>query len=83
MRIYKGSLVKLKIIKRNVLYVLEGKTSSTGVTLLTNTEDKTLRWHKCMRHINDNRLHELDKQGLLYGDKVTSMDLCEDCLAGT
>lgn len=77
MRVSKGFLVVLKATRQNGLYIFDGETNIGTTTLVKHSSDKTILWHKHMGYISDKRLPELSKRGLLYGDKMSSIDPCE------
>ncbi|KAH9726310.1 hypothetical protein KPL70_008223 [Citrus sinensis] len=83
MSVVKGSLVLLKGIRKNGLYVLEG-TTMTGMVLVSSSSsvDKTRLWHLRLRHMSLRGLKELSKQGLLGSDTIGEMVFCEDCVLG-
>ena len=39
-------------------------------------------WHCRLGHINKNRMHTLQKNGLLTTNENDSFDVCESCLQG-
>ena len=39
-------------------------------------------WHRKLGHISEKGLQELAIQGLLSGEKLVKMDLCEHCVYG-
>lgn len=61
---------------------MKGCSTPSIVAMAKQHDDKTLIWHQCLGHISDKRLLMLSKRGLLYGDKVTEVELCEHCIVG-
>ena len=55
-----------------------------GVVASVSTTDitKSQLWHKRLGHVNERGLQELQKQGLLCGDKLEKLDFCEHCVYG-
>ncbi|KAH9786526.1 hypothetical protein KPL71_010287 [Citrus sinensis] len=71
MSVVKGSLVLLKGIKKNGLYVLEGTTVTRMVSVSSSfSVDKTRLWHLRLGHMSLRGLKELSKQGLLGSDTI-------------
>lgn len=62
MKIYKGSLLKLKGILENGLYVLQGCSASSSLnTVFVNDTKSTALWHRRLGHISHRGLIELHK----------------------
>ncbi|KAI5681938.1 hypothetical protein M9H77_03166 [Catharanthus roseus] len=69
----KGNLVMLKGFKKETLYILLGKTVCNSTALISKTvPEKTI----------ENGLYHLQKQHLLCGDKIDSLDFCDHCVLG-
>ncbi|KAH9694912.1 Integrase catalytic domain-containing protein [Citrus sinensis] len=83
MMIIKGTEIIMKGLRKNGVFVLDGKvvTGEVGVSVDANT-DKTRLWHLRLGHIGVRGLKELDKQGLLEGDKISDLEFCESCVLG-
>lgn len=82
-RVYRGSLVVMKVVRVNGLYFLIGKTVIGGsVNLVRERPDKTKLWHQRLGHVSQRGLEELSKQGLLGGDKIEALEFCEHCAMG-
>ena len=83
MMIIKGTEIIMKGLRKNGVFVLDGKvvTGEVGVSVDANT-DKTRLWHLRLGHIGVRGLKELDKQGLLEGDKIGDLEFCESCVLG-
>ncbi|KAH9648891.1 hypothetical protein KPL70_025781 [Citrus sinensis] len=81
--VVKGSLVLLKGIRKNGLYVLEGTTVTRMVSVSSSSSvDKTRLWHLRLGHMSLRGLKKLSKQGLLGSDTIGEMVFCEDCVLG-
>ncbi|XP_073153484.1 uncharacterized protein [Henckelia pumila] len=78
----KVSLVVMKAVKKNLLYVLQGDTIIGSTTSIQEQQDRTKLWHLRLGHVSEKGLHELSKQGLLGGDKIESLELCDSCALG-
>ncbi|KAI5661862.1 hypothetical protein M9H77_21185 [Catharanthus roseus] len=73
LRICKGNLVMLKGFKRESLYILIGKTVCKSTALISKTvPEKTI----------EKGLYYLQKQNLLCGEKIDSLDFCDHCVLG-
>lgn len=83
MRVTKGCLVIMKGVIDNGIYVLQG---STIIGLTSTVQEKTninsLKWHKRFAHVSEKDLLELEKQGLLCGDKLGRLQFCDHCIFG-
>ncbi|KAK3009127.1 hypothetical protein RJ639_013702 [Escallonia herrerae] len=83
MRIKKGSLVMMKGLKQNSLYLLQGSTV-TGVavtTLFSDIDsDTTKLWHMHLGHMSERGMDVLSKQSLLGSKKIEKLDFCEHCV---
>ncbi|KAK3026954.1 hypothetical protein RJ639_040360 [Escallonia herrerae] len=65
MRIMKGSLVVMKVLKQNCLYLLQGSTvtGATGATTSSDIDfDTTKLWHMRLRHMSEKGMDMLSKQ---------------------
>lgn len=80
MRVLKSSLAVLKAYKLNGLYVLKGETMIGPITIANESGDKTLTWHKRLKHLSDQRQLELSKRSLISDEKITSVNLCGHCI---
>ncbi|XP_073121748.1 uncharacterized mitochondrial protein AtMg00300-like [Henckelia pumila] len=72
----------MKAIKDNALYIFKGDTNIVGGTTSVQTEDKTRLWHLRLGHVSERGLQEQSKQGLLGGDKIHTLKLCERSILG-
>ncbi|WVZ11959.1 hypothetical protein V8G54_016489 [Vigna mungo] len=82
MRVCSGDSVVAKGRRRNDLYILEGSTVIGHVSVASGTENTARLWHLRMGHISEKGLEELEKQGLLLGDKLQKLDFCDHCVLG-
>lgn len=79
----KGSTILMNGIRSNGLYVLEGKTITSELTVTSSASiDRTKLWHLRLGQMSQRGLSELFKQGLLGGDKIGALVFCEDCVLG-
>lgn len=70
MKVLRGSMVVMKAIKTNSLYVLHGETIVGRSEVALESQAKTKLWHLCLGHVNEQVLVELSKQNLLCGDII-------------
>ena len=73
----------MKGVKKNVLYVLCGKTIINAITVAAITKpsnDQTVLWHKRLGHISEKGLYYLNKLNVFGKDIVTKLDFCENCI---
>ena len=83
LRVSKGSLIVMKGLRSKCLYTLLGQTVVGTSSAITDSEqDITKVWHCRLGHVSERGLLELEKQGLFGSDKITGLDLCEDCVKG-
>lgn len=75
-----GSLVIMKAIRKQSLYILQGRTIVGGTAIVQNMLNKTNVWHLRLGHSSERKLAELTKQNLLCGDKIQILDLYEYCI---
>lgn len=79
----KGSTIMMNEIRSNGLYVLEGKTITSELTVTSSASiDRTKLWHLRLGQMSQRGLNELFKQGLLGGDKIGALVFREDCVLG-
>lgn len=63
MKVAKGLLVVMNVVRRNGIYTLFGKTVIRDSTVVSNSEEnKAKLWHKKLGHISERGLQELSKQ---------------------
>ena len=65
----------MKGVRRNGLYVLIGSSCAPGI-MASVSKDKTKLWHMSEKG------RELDKQGLIGYDQISSLKFCEKCVFG-
>lgn len=53
-----------------------------GDSSVVSAVDKAKLWHKRVGYISERGLQELSKQKLLHGDKIESLEFCEQCVRG-
>lgn len=83
MKVIRGSLVLLKEIKSNGLYILQSKIFiELGSTMASIKLDNTTLWHRRLRHISERGISELCKQGLIEDTKVELIGTSEHCIYG-
>ena len=68
---------------RNGVYELNGevKVGESGVSIDSNI-DKTKLWHLRLGYMSEMGLKELEKQGVLGGDKIGTIKFSQDCVLG-
>lgn len=83
LRVMNGSTTIIKGTRRNDVYILDGEVIAreSGVSI-DSSIDKTKLWHLRLGHMSKRGLKELEKQGLLGGDKIKCIHFCEDCVLG-
>ena len=82
-KINKGSLVCMKVVLRNGIYILQATTLCGEVaTVSSNSLDKARLWHPRMSHISEQGLKELAKQGILELGQSLELSKCESCING-
>ena len=67
------------------LYVLQGSVV-TGDAAVTSSslsdKDSTKIWHMRLGHMNEARMTELSRRGLLEGQSISKLRFCEHCVFG-
>lgn len=65
--------------KKIRLYVLIGSSIPANAVMTVESDvDKTKIWHIRLGHMSVKELQELEKQRLLGGDKISSLEFCEN-----
>ena len=83
LKVLKGAIVLMKGDMANGLYKLQGKAVLGEVNIVQNhIQDKTYLWHLRLGHISEKGLKELERQGALEGDKISTLGFCEECILG-
>ncbi|KAH9743388.1 hypothetical protein KPL70_003281 [Citrus sinensis] len=81
LKVMKNSSIVMKGVKNNGLHVLEGSSVPVLSALHVSSDvDKAKMWHLKLGHMSAKSLQELSKRGLLSGDKVEELKLCENCI---
>ncbi|XP_073136985.1 uncharacterized protein [Henckelia pumila] len=82
LKVVKGSLVIIKAILKQGLYVLQGVNLSPEINVTTTDKDQTLLWHQRLGHMSLKGLQELSKQGFLDHKHINNLEFCESCVLG-
>ncbi|XP_073120020.1 uncharacterized mitochondrial protein AtMg00300-like [Henckelia pumila] len=82
MKVKKRSLIEMKGIKQNGLYLLERKTIDGSANTILKAKDNILLWHKRLGHLSERGLIQLNKQSLLGKDVNGKLGFCEECTLG-
>ena len=86
LKICKGTLVVMKGHQKTaMLYVLQGSTITGDVVIASRSlseDDITNLLHMRLRHMNENGMVELSRNGLLDGHKTSKLQFCEHCVFG-
>ncbi|KAL5569169.1 hypothetical protein UlMin_025744 [Ulmus minor] len=73
-KISRGSLVIMKGLKQNGLYVLQGSTNTReAAAAIPNIQDQTDLWHKRLGHISEKGLEVLKKHGAFGRDTISKV----------
>ena len=80
LRVIKGSMVIMKGIKQNGLYVMDGHTVVGEANVTNSRGNRSMLWHLRMRHISERGLRELQKQRVFEDDHIGALGFCEDCI---
>ena len=85
LKVVSGALVVMKGIRRNNLYLYQGRTT-VGIAAALTEADKVAEmsrlWHMRLGHAGEKSLQTLAMQGLLKGEKTCKLDFCEQCVLG-
>ena len=85
LKVVSGALVVMKGIRRNNLYLYQGRTA-VGTAAAVSEADKVAEmsrlWHMRLGHAGEKSLQTLAMQGLLRGAKTCKLDFCEQCVLG-
>ena len=82
LRVMNGSMVMLKGVLNQGLYILQGEAIFSDVATSSSDQDETILWHKRLGHLSIGGLQQQCRQGILDSKKITTMDLCEVCVLG-
>ena len=73
----------MKGLIENGLYILQGSTViGTASAVQEKPKLNSLKWHRRLAHVSERGLQELEKQGMLEGDKLGKLEFCEHCIIG-
>ena len=82
LKVYKGSLVAMKGVRVNGLYLLQGISILGTVAVVHNQKtSKSQKWHMRLGHLSEKGLQKLAKQGLVDCDQA-KLEFCEHCIYG-
>ena len=85
LKVVSGTLVVMKGIRRNNLYLYQGSTA-VGTAAAVSEADKVAEmsrlWHMRLGNAGEKSLQTLAMQGLLKGAKTCKLDFCEQCVLG-
>ena len=62
LRVIKGSMVIMKGLKQNGMYVMDGHTVVREASVTDSGGNRSILWHLRMGHMNERGLRELQKQ---------------------
>ncbi|KAH9750945.1 Integrase catalytic domain-containing protein [Citrus sinensis] len=82
LRVIKGSMVIMKGIKQNGMYVMDGHTIVGEASVTDSGGNISMMWHLRMGHMSERGLRELQKQGVFGNDQIGALGFCEDCILG-
>ena len=73
----------MKRLIENGLYVLQGSTIIRSASVVKKDANlNSLIWYQRLGHVSEMGLIELEKQGLLCGDKLGKLQFCENYIFG-
>ncbi|GKA40987.1 retrovirus-related pol polyprotein from transposon TNT 1-94 [Tanacetum coccineum] len=83
-KVIKGSLMVLSgTMKENCVYSLDGWAESGEASVgIQEKESLAQVWHKCLGHISEAGLHELEKREVLGNKGLGKLEFCENCVLG-
>ena len=80
-KVLKGSLLVMKGLRKNGIYLLLGSTIIGSVSAMAGSSlNNTMLWHKRLGHVSQRGLTELAKQGLVGDGKLQELEFCETCV---
>ena len=82
LRVLRGSMVILKGILKQGLYILQGEDVPIKVVVLSFVKDETEMWDRKLGHIRNKGLQELAKQGILNHHRISNLEFCETYVMG-
>ncbi|GKA76299.1 retrovirus-related pol polyprotein from transposon TNT 1-94 [Tanacetum coccineum] len=83
-KVIKGSLMVLSgTMKGNCVYSLDGWAESGKASVdIQEKESLAQVWHKCLGHISEAGLHELERREVLGNKGLGKLEFCENCVLG-
>jgi len=79
LKVIRGSLICMKVILQNGIYLLQASTLCGEAAVGENKSYEHARlWHYRMAHISEQGLKELSRQWILGAGSVTALDQCEE-----
>ena len=82
LRVIKGSMVIMKGIKQNGMYVMDGHTIVGEASVTDSGGNISMMWHLRMGHMSERGLRELQKQGVFGNDQIGALGFYKDCILG-
>ena len=83
MKVYKGILLVMKVKKVGNLFLLEGRTESDHVIVVSENENDYVRlWHQRLGHMSERVLKILSDNKFLPSLKSLKLDFCKHCIYG-
>ncbi|GJY59159.1 retrovirus-related pol polyprotein from transposon TNT 1-94 [Tanacetum coccineum] len=83
-KVIKGSLMVLSgTMKEKCVYSLDGWAKSGEASVgIQEKESLAQVWHKCLGHITEAGLHELEKKEVIGNKGLGKLEFCENCVLG-
>ena len=82
LRIKAGNQVLLTGRRYDTLYLLNWKPVASESLAVVKRADDTVLWHQRLCHMSQKNMEILVRKGFLDKKKVSSLDVCEDCIYG-
>jgi len=78
LKITKGSMVMMKIVRDMNLYYLKGSIVTAAlIASVDSDDDATKLWHMRLDHVGEKSMQTLAKQGLLKDANTYKLEFCE------